>query len=61
MLGLLLILGCMLAPAVPAEEEPEAQPLEHTSKDPLKCEICRAAYDKAMARVCEQLRRSRFH
>lgn len=59
-LGLLLVLGVLLAPAAPAEEDLQAKPLQHTSKDPMKCDVCRPAYDKAMARVCEQLRRSSF-
>ena len=34
--------------------------LEHTSRDPMKCKVCRPAYEKALAYVRKNLKRSRF-
>lgn len=58
--ALLLTAGLFLAgPAAAQAERPEPK-LDHTSKDPMKCEVCRPACDKAMERVRKQLRRSTF-
>jgi hypothetical protein len=54
---LLLLLPGSLAPA---KEKGAPAPLEHTSRDPMKCAVCRAAYEKALDRVLGQLRRSTF-
>jgi hypothetical protein len=53
-LTLLLLCGPVLA------EDPAPPDIKHTSPDPMKCKVCRPAYDKAVARVCDQLRRSTF-
>lgn len=54
-LALLVLAGTSRA----KDPKPDA-PLKHTSRDPLKCAVCRPAYDRALERVRDQLRRSTF-
>ncbi|MHC4503286.1 MAG: DUF6288 domain-containing protein [Planctomycetota bacterium] len=54
-----LVASLPLAAARAGDSAPPA-PLKCTSADPMKCEVCRPAYDKAMAYVRSELRKSTF-
>jgi hypothetical protein len=57
-LGMVLALLAISGPAVAQDDPPPV--VKHTSPDPMRCMACRPAYDRAMARVRGQLRRSTF-
>ena len=55
-----IIGASVLALAGPTAGAERSERLKHTSSDPMKCKVCRPAYEKAVAHVRKHLRRSSF-